>query len=103
MDERLARRTADLALAHLNGLRDRPVREGGSPERLRVELNDEPLPAEQVLEELAAAAQPGVVGSQSPRYFGFVIGGSLDSALAADWLTPPWGPNPGVHSIRPAG
>ncbi len=103
MDEALAHRTADLALAHLRGLTERPVREQASPEELRaalgVALNDAPLPAAQVVEELVAAAAPGVIGSQSPRYFGFVIGGALDSALAADWMTSTWDQNAGIYSI----
>jgi glutamate/tyrosine decarboxylase-like PLP-dependent enzyme len=46
-----------------------------------------------VIEELVAAADPGLVGTQSPRYFGFVIGGGLDAAIAADWLTSVWDQN----------
>jgi glutamate/tyrosine decarboxylase-like PLP-dependent enzyme len=97
MDPALLRRTADIATAYLASLPERPVRADASLHELRAALagplGDEPLPALQVIEELAAAADPGIVGTQSPRYFGFVIGGAVDAAIAADWLTSTWDQN----------
>jgi glutamate/tyrosine decarboxylase-like PLP-dependent enzyme len=97
MDPALLRRTADIATAYLASLPERPVRADASLHELRAALGgplgDEPLPALQVVEELAAAADPGIVGTQSPRYFGFVIGGAVDAAIAADWLTSTWDQN----------
>src|SRR5436305_12418517 len=55
-----------------------------------------------VLEELAADAEPGLVTSLSPRYFGFVIGGVLPVARAADVLTVAWDQNAGGYSCSPA-
>ena len=50
----------------------------------------EPSPPEAVLDELMRAADPGLTASVGPRYFGFVVGGALESATAADMLTVGW-------------
>ena len=47
----------------------------------------------QVVAELVAAAEPGLVGSQTGRYFGFVFGSALPAAVAADWLATAWDQN----------
>jgi glutamate/tyrosine decarboxylase-like PLP-dependent enzyme len=44
----------------------------------------------EVVAELVARATPGLMASAGPRYFGFVVGGSVDAALAADLLTSGW-------------
>ena len=55
-----------------------------------------------MVETLAAASEPGVVGIPSGRYFGFVIGGALPAALAADWLTSVWDQNAGLAICGPS-
>lgn len=57
-----------------------------------------PLPEEgradaDVIAALVAAAEPGLVGTQTGRYFGFVIGSALPSSVAADWLATAWDQN----------
>jgi glutamate/tyrosine decarboxylase-like PLP-dependent enzyme len=102
----LLRRTAELAADYLDTLGERPVFPDVTPEQLRAALGgplpDGPLPAEQVVEELAARVESGVVAMGSGRYFGFVIGGALPAALAADWLTSAWDQNAGLYVAGPS-
>jgi glutamate/tyrosine decarboxylase-like PLP-dependent enzyme len=53
-------------------------------------LRDGPTPAPAVVDELADIVEPALVATTGPRYFGFVVGGALDSASAADVLTTGW-------------
>src|SRR4051794_21887067 len=87
------RRAADLAEAFLAGAAERPAGPTGTAEALRVPLPDDGVDPVTVVEELAAAADDGLVASAGPRYFGFVTGGALPAALAADWLASTWDQN----------
>ena len=53
-------------------------------------LPDGPAPAGEVVDQLAAAVEPAMVATTGPRYFGFVVGGALDAATAADVLAVGW-------------
>src|SRR5918996_453847 len=100
------RRAAELAEQHLATLRDRPVRASVGYEDVLAGL-DASLPERgeddvAVLEHLAATAGPGIVASPGPRYFGFVTGGALPAALAADWLVSAWDQNAFARVSSPA-
>ena len=91
------RLVADHATRFLSSLDERSVGPEAGYDEL-VEALGGPLPEAgeddaQVLRELIAAGEPGVVGSQTGRYFGFVFGSALPAAVAADWLATAWDQN----------
>ncbi|PYQ09511.1 MAG: aspartate aminotransferase family protein [Acidobacteria bacterium] len=105
-DAPLLSRIADLAREFLDTLPHRPVGARADLAALRSAFGGA-LPARggepgAVIEHLAAAAEPGLVASAGPRYFGFVIGGSLPAALAADWLAAAWDQDAGLYACGPA-
>ena len=106
MDPALLRRTTELAIDFLSSLDDRPVAAPAGRDALLATLGGPlprvGLPAEDVIEDLARSADPGLIAIPGPRYFGFVIGGSLPAALAADWLTSSWDQNAGIFACGPA-
>lgn len=65
-------------------------------------LPDEPTGPEAVIAELARTVDPGLTAMPSGRFFGWVIGGGLPSAIAADWLTTVWDQNTGSGEGTPA-
>jgi glutamate/tyrosine decarboxylase-like PLP-dependent enzyme len=69
---------------------------------------DEPLPdgptsAEQVIETLDRLGSPSTTATAGRRFYGFVHGGSLPAALAANWLAGAWDQNAGLWISSPIG
>ncbi len=87
-------RTANQIADYREGAAQGRVFPDTEPSALRAafggDLPGGPTPAAQVIDDLVAAAGPGLVATTGPRYFGFVIGGSLSSATAADLLAVGW-------------
>ena len=99
--EDAARRAAE----YLASLPERQV--APDPEAVRrlslldVPLQHEPHDAQSVLAELDELVSPATMAMAGPRFFGFVIGGSLPAALAANWLAGAWDQNAGLYSVTP--
>jgi glutamate/tyrosine decarboxylase-like PLP-dependent enzyme len=94
------------AVKFLEEVNDRPVGATADAESMRAALGgplpEQGEPASRVVEDLARNADPGLVATAGPRFFGFVIGGSVPAALGADWLTSAWDQNAGLFVLSPA-
>lgn len=99
-------RAAQHALAWIDGLDDRSVATTATLDEMRARLGrplaDKGVSPVQVIDDLVADVAGGILGSQSGRFFGWVIGGGVPSATAADWLTTIWDQNAGIHACGPA-
>lgn len=105
VDDALLRRAHEHAAAFLRSLSERHVGARASREELmsalRVPLSQSGEDPASVIDVLAAQGERGAIACAGPRYFGFVIGGSIPVALAADWLTSAWDQNPGIYATSP--
>jgi glutamate/tyrosine decarboxylase-like PLP-dependent enzyme len=102
----LLRRTAELAIAYRESLATRPVRPEVGYDHLLAAIGG-PLPAHgegaaAVVELLAREVPPGLIAMPGPRFFGFVLGGGVPAAVAADWLTAVWDQNSPFAAVTPA-
>ena len=70
--------------------------------RFQRPLQDAGVDAKQVIEDLVADADGGLVATAGGRFFGWVIGGSVPASTAADWLTVAWDQNAGMYACSPA-
>ena len=103
--------TLDIAFAEarrfLNSLGTRPVASRGTPDEMRLPLPaqfpERGMPANDVVRAIAAAAEPGLTGNAGGRFFAWVKGGALPSALAADIMCSAWDQNAVLASTSPAG
>jgi glutamate/tyrosine decarboxylase-like PLP-dependent enzyme len=102
----LLRRTAELAVTYIESLPDRPLvgehDVTGLRQQLLTPLSEGGEDPAQVIEHLAEVGGRAAVATAGPRFFGFVIGGSLPAAVAADWLTSTWDQNAGLYVAGPA-
>lgn len=94
------------AMDWLQSVPTRPVRPTRSADELLADfsmpLQEHPIDALTVVDELARLAEPGLMAMPSGRFFGWVIGGTLPASMAADWLVSAWDQNAAMRFATPA-
>jgi glutamate/tyrosine decarboxylase-like PLP-dependent enzyme len=99
------RDAAERAIHYLEGLDDRPVTSSDAARLRLAELNtplpDGPVDPAVVLDLLDTVGSPATTAMAGGRYFGFVTGGTLPAALAANWLAGAWDQNSGLNVMSP--
>ena len=102
----LLEQTAERAITYLEGVGARGV---APTEDAITQLDafDQPLPdgpadPAAVLRLLDEIGSPATMAMAGPRFFGFVIGGALPVALAANWLVTAWDQNSALYKVTPA-
>jgi glutamate/tyrosine decarboxylase-like PLP-dependent enzyme len=103
----LLRDAAERAIAYRKNIQNRKVAPSiDALENLKdfdVPLPENPVNENEVIELLDKIGSPATFGISGPRYFGFVIGGSLPAAVAANWLSIAWDQNAGLFVGSPVG
>ena len=99
-------RAIELARGYAASRGSRPVWATATLHELRAALGG-PLPSApidptDVIDALARAAEPGLVTTTGPRYFGFVTGGALPATVAAEWLAAVWDQPAALYVMSPA-
>jgi glutamate/tyrosine decarboxylase-like PLP-dependent enzyme len=106
MWEELLQNITQTSIRYRQTLHQKPVGVVSSHDELIVQANtilpDEGETPEIAIRTLIESVTNGLVHSASPRYFGFVIGGSTPVSVAADWLTSTWNQNAQVYATSPA-
>jgi glutamate/tyrosine decarboxylase-like PLP-dependent enzyme len=102
---KLLEEAARRAISYLESLGARSVAPGQEAVASLAAL-DQPLPAgstdpQEVLKQLDELISPASMAMAGPRFFGFVIGGSLPVTLAANWLAGAWDQNSALYNVTP--
>jgi glutamate/tyrosine decarboxylase-like PLP-dependent enzyme len=96
---------AGRASRYLADLQERPVAPSGEAldglKRLDETLPRQSIDPRDTLALLDEAGSPATLATAGPRFFGFVIGGSLPVTVAANWLAGAWDQPAGLVAASP--
>ena len=102
----LLKNSSEIAIRYLEEIGNRMVAPSSaaieSIERFREPLPESSINPEKVIRMLDDIGSPATMAMAGPRFFGFVIGGSLPTALAANWLASAWDQNSALYQVTPA-
>jgi glutamate/tyrosine decarboxylase-like PLP-dependent enzyme len=106
-EAKLLQWVAEYAARYRGSLGERAVAASADAQAIAQKLSElasrrEGVSALECIQELVAVAEPGITAMSGPRFAGWVVGGTLSAALAADWLTATWDQNAGVGEGAPA-
>jgi glutamate/tyrosine decarboxylase-like PLP-dependent enzyme len=103
----LLRDAAERGIAYRSGIVDRRV--APDPQAVRDltanlggPLPEHPVDAQEMLAQLDRFGSPATMATSGGRFFGFVIGASMPSTVAAGWLATAWDQNTGLLAAAPA-
>ena len=101
----LLRDAARRSITYLDGLAERRVSPSAEAvaalSALDVELPEAGIEPQAMLAQLDEMVSPATMAMAGPRFFGFVIGGSLPATVAAGWLATAWDQNAGLYRSTP--
>ena len=96
---------ADKAQMYVNGACERRVSPSESALAVLTELHepfpDYPTPAGDVIKRLDQIGSATTMATTGGRYFGFVNGGMVPAAMAANWLAAAWNQNAALRVMSP--
>src|SRR5271157_579785 len=102
----LLEQTAQRSISYLENLANRGVAPSADAvakiARLDEALPEQPTQPEDVIRLLDEIGSPATTAMAGPRFFGFVIGGSLPASLAANWLAGAWDQNSALYNSTPS-
>ena len=103
--KKLLEDAAERSIRYRVGIEDRAVAPDAKSiaglESFREDMPEEGCSAEETIAMLDELGSPAAVAMTGPRYFGFVIGGSMPVSLAANWLAGAWDQNAAMHEVTP--
>lgn len=103
--QELLKAAAERAIGYLQNLETRGVAPSAAAianlSRFNEPLPEDPVDPQSVLHMLDEVGSPATMAIAGRRFYGFVIGGSLPAALAANWLAAAWDQNTGLYKVTP--